>query len=32
MLQSGNLLNIPVYDHLIIAGEKFISMKEEGFI
>jgi DNA repair protein RadC len=32
MLQSGQLLNIPVYDHLIIAGKKFLSLKEEGFI
>jgi DNA repair protein RadC len=32
MLQSGQLLNIPVYDHIIIAGEKYLSMKEEGFI
>jgi DNA repair protein RadC len=32
MLQSGQLLSIPVYDHLIIAGEKYISLKEEGYI
>jgi len=32
MLQSGQLLNIPVYDHLIIAGDKFLSLKEEGYI
>jgi DNA repair protein RadC len=32
MVQSGQLLNIPVYDHIIIAGEKYISLKEEGYI
>jgi len=30
--EAGELLGIPVLDHLIIAGQKFISMKTEGML
>lgn len=30
MVESGNLLDIPVYDHIIVAGEQFHSFAEAG--
>lgn len=32
IMQSGELLNIKVCDHLIITSDSYISMKEEGFM
>ena len=32
LVEAGKLMEIPVHDHLIIAGDKYLSMKEEGFI
>jgi DNA repair protein RadC len=28
--ESGELLGIPVLDHIIIGGNKYISLREEG--
>ena len=32
LVETGRILDIPVHDHLIIAGNRFISLKEEGYI
>ena len=32
LVDSGQLLDIPVRDHLIIAGNRFLSMKEAGYL
>ncbi len=32
LVEAGKLLNIPVLDHVIICGNDFVSLKEEGFI
>ena len=30
IVQAGKLLDIDVLDHLVIAGGKFVSLKEKG--
>jgi DNA repair protein RadC len=30
--EAGKLIDIPVHDHLIIAANNYLSMKEEGYI
>jgi DNA repair protein RadC len=30
IVQAGKLLDIDVLDHLVIAGGKFVSLKERG--
>lgn len=30
LVQAGKLLDIPILDHLVIAGGRFVSMKERG--
>jgi DNA repair protein RadC len=30
ILQAGKLLDIDVLDHLVIAGQRFVSLKERG--
>jgi DNA repair protein RadC len=30
LVQAGKLLDIGVLDHLVIAGGRFVSMKERG--
>ena len=32
LVDAGNLIEIRVHDHLIIAGDKYLSMKEKGFM
>jgi DNA repair protein RadC len=32
LVETGELVGIPVKDHLIIAGNKFISLREKGYI
>jgi DNA repair protein RadC len=32
LVETGKILDIPVQDHLIIAGNRFISLREEGYI
>ena len=32
LVETGRILDIPVQDHLIIAGNRFVSLKEEGYI
>ena len=32
LVKSGELLDIPIYDHLIITADKFYSFKENGLI
>jgi DNA repair protein RadC len=32
LIQAGHLLDIPVDDHIIIAGYEFLSMRSEGLI
>ena len=32
LIESGKMLEIPVQDHLIVSGDKFLSLKEEGYI
>ena len=32
LVETGKILDIPVHDHLIIAGNRFVSLKEEGYI
>lgn len=31
LVQAGRLMGIPIYDHLIIGSQKFVSLKQEGF-
>jgi DNA repair protein RadC len=30
IVQAGQMLNIEVLDHLIVAGQRFVSLKERG--
>ena len=30
--KSGTVMDIPVLDHIIIGGSRFVSMKEKGFV
>jgi DNA repair protein RadC len=32
LVHTGKILDIPVQDHLIIAGQRYVSLKEEGYI
>lgn len=32
LVKAGNILDIPVLDHIIIANHRFISMKEYGYM
>jgi DNA repair protein RadC len=32
LVESGELIDIPVRDHLIIAGNEYISLKESGYM
>jgi len=32
LVESGRILNIPFHDHVIIAGEEYVSMAEKGYI
>jgi DNA repair protein RadC len=32
LIETGELVGIPVRDHLIIAGEKYLSMREAGYL
>ncbi len=32
MVEAGKIMDIPVIDHIIVAYDKFISLKEEGMI
>lgn len=32
LIQAGELLGIPILDHLILGEDSFISMKDRGFI
>jgi DNA repair protein RadC len=32
IIEAGKLIEIPVHDHLIIAANGYLSMKEEGYI
>ena len=32
IVESGKLLGIPVDDHIIIAGDKYVSFKAKGLI
>lgn len=32
MIKAGELLDIPVYDHIIVAGDSYYSMKAEGML
>ena len=32
LIEAGRILNIPFHDHIIIAGEQYISMVEEGLV
>ena len=30
VVEAGKLLNVDVLDHLVIGGNRFVSMKEKG--
>lgn len=32
LIETGDLVGIPVRDHLIIAGDKYLSMREAGYL
>ena len=32
LVDTGRILDIPVQDHIIIAGKKYISLRELGYI
>ena len=32
MLKAGNIMDIPVLDHVIIGKNRFFSLKEEGLM
>jgi DNA repair protein RadC len=32
LIEAGRLLGIPIQDHLILGGEDFVSMADEGLI
>ena len=32
MVQVGKVMDIPVFDHIIVGGDKFVSLKEKGVI
>lgn len=32
LIETGKVLEIPVQDHLIIAGNKYMSMREDGYL
>ena len=32
LIEAGNLLEIPVLDHVIIGDDKYVSMKDKGII
>lgn len=32
LLEAGRLLDIPVYDHVVIAGERFVSFASAGLL
>lgn len=32
MVKAGELMNIPVFDHIIVGGNEYVSMKEKGLI
>ena len=32
LLESGELLGIPVLDHVVIGGADYVSFKESGYI
>jgi DNA repair protein RadC len=31
LLKAGMLISIPIHDHLIVGGNSFVSMRQEGF-
>ncbi|MGZ3732255.1 MAG: JAB domain-containing protein, partial [Parachlamydiaceae bacterium] len=31
LIKTGNLMSIPVHDHLIISANAFISLRQKGF-
>ena len=32
MVEAGEIMDIPVLDHVIVGYDKFMSLKEEGMI
>jgi DNA repair protein RadC len=32
LVESGRLLDLPVYDHVIVGGERFVSFAEAGLL
>ncbi|MCE2503392.1 MAG: DNA repair protein RadC [Chlorobi bacterium] len=32
LIDAGRILNIPFNDHIIVAGEQYVSMVEEGYV
>jgi DNA repair protein RadC len=32
LVDSGRILGIPFHDHVIIAGEEFVSLAERGYV
>ncbi|MGH7657814.1 MAG: JAB domain-containing protein, partial [Gemmatimonadales bacterium] len=32
MVEAGKLLDLPVYDHVIIAGDRFVSLAGLGLL
>jgi DNA repair protein RadC len=31
-VEAGHLLDIPVFDHVIVAGERYVSFAEAGLL
>jgi DNA repair protein RadC len=32
LVEAGRLLDIPVYDHVIVAGDRYFSFAEAGLL
>jgi DNA repair protein RadC len=32
LVEAGRVLDLPVYDHVIVAGERFVSFAEAGLL
>jgi len=32
LVEAGRLLDLPVYDHVIVAGERYVSFSEAGLL
>ncbi|MBC8145641.1 MAG: DNA repair protein RadC, partial [bacterium] len=32
LVEAGHIVGIPLHDHIIIAGEEFVSMAEKGYV